>query len=451
MLFTTDSTSCTLGNTRIRAVEFDKADFIDLFRYWFGIGCWQCLHPDAHSDKAGDREAIRFILGFPAETAEVSLEHVLQYCEAKGLPHEVNERFNDRFDVLLESVGPGSVMNWQDFLFVPSVLKHAERLRAMRVVQTFHLHTTVPESLDRSKFGADLLRAMSEVDAVYLHTDEYIRRAERQLEAAGLRVPVMKRFDLGIDRDTMDEGLRRVNAGNFSTVIPAYSTLGDEQKQFVTEVFRSKGTVPHRFISIDRIDPVKGTATVIKAVARFLDGRRAAGETLAEMQSKYRFFFLQPFLRTPFDPRNLQTGWYGKYVHKLFQDAMERYPGIVFISDSIEGEARLLVPALLHGAHGMSGGAQDGLNLAVMESAYVNRNMDTTVISGDGAGFSIQAKSLGLAGNAFFPKAGDVNAFVQAIQDAISLEARREGILVRAKAPLVEYILRRNDSVIVDD
>jgi hypothetical protein len=129
---------------------------------------------------------------------------------------------------------------------------------------------------------------------------------------------------------------------------------------------------------------------------------------------------------------------------------MEGYPGIVCISDAIEGEARLLVPALLHGAHGMSGGAQDGLNLAVMESAYVNRDMDTTVIAGDGAGFSIQAKASGLAGHAFFPRAGDVNAFAQAIQEAISLEARREGILVRAKAPLVEYILRRNDSVIVD-
>jgi hypothetical protein len=439
VLLTTDESDHVLGNARIRVARPQHVDRDELFRHWFGIGCWQWLHPEAHTDHGGDPGAVRFMLGLDDATPEVGLDDLLRYCAAAAAPKEHAERFNRAFDPLLQEVAAGSVVNWQDFMFVPSILAHAERLRANGVRQTLHLHTSIPSSLVHSSFGMDVLRAMSLVDSVYLHTDVYIARARHQLEHARLRAPALRRFDLGIDRNALD-------AGDAST-----DGLTESQLAFVTEVLRTQETVPHRFMDIDRVDPGKGTATVIKAVSRFLDGRRAAGQSAQVLQRSYRFFFLQPFLHAPYDAQNLQTGRYGRYINRLFDELVERHPGVVFVSDAIQGRGRALIPTLLRGTHGLSGGAQDGLNLAIMENAYVNRDRDTMIICGDGAGIAIHARALGHCEHAFLPRAGDIDAFARAIADTVELQGRRAWLLRDRKAPLVDHIMRRNDSVLVDD
>ena len=171
---------------------------------------------------------------------------------------------------------------------------------------------------------------------------------------------------------------------------------------------------------------------------------------MSDLQAKYRFFFVQPSIGEAFDFQNLQTGWYGKYLRNLFKWVMDCHPGVVFVSDGLHGRERSLVPVLMLDAHGITGGAQDGLNLAVMENAYVNRDRDTSIICGDGAGFAMHAKTLGLSEHAFFPAAGDVSAFVAAIEEVVRLQARADSSLRHRKAPLVAHIMRRTDSVLVD-
>ncbi|MBW4635721.1 MAG: hypothetical protein KME30_28740 [Iphinoe sp. HA4291-MV1] len=452
VFLTTDEVDGLWGGAQIITADVSNTNIweSDLPLYWFGLGCWQWLHPNAHTDTAGDPEAVRMMIEMDSKYAPGSLERLLQYCEAYAPSSALSERFNERFGRPLDQVVPGSIMNWQDYFFIPSMLKHADRLRSLRIFQTFHLHTTVSDSLGRSAFGRDLLKAMSVVDVVYLHTDEYIRRAEQQLVSLGYNVPVLKRFDLGINHEGLEEELLLANRNNYATRVLSCARYSQEQRDLINEIYRTQGTVPHRFIDIDRIDPAKGTATVVRAIEKFLEERSAVGESLEEMKEKYRFFFIQDYLRKPAHPQNLQTGIYGRFLRGLFEQVMARYSGIVFISDALEGEGRLLIPSLLLGAHGITGGAQDGLNLAIMENLYVNRGEDTTIICGDGNGFAIHTKTLNLAPYAFFPRAGDVEAFTQAIHEAVILQSHGDGTLLRKKAPLVDHVLGRRDSIIVD-
>lgn len=450
VLFTTNDVDGPFGNAHIVSTRVNKSDFDNLRRYWFGIGCWQWLHPDAHTDNAGDPDANRFMLGMPTDACDVSLEDLLLYCEKNGSTSDLNVRFNSWFDAAVERIPPSSVVNWQDYFFVPTLIKNAERLRSLGVFQTLHIHTAIPDSLGRTEFGKNLLKAISAVDVAYFHTDEYVRRVEKQLSAARLPIPPMKRFDLGIDHAILDQGLRHIEAGHLAELVPQHVFADSKRNEFVTEIFRSRGTVPHRFICVDRVDPAKGTATVVKAILKFLEIRRVAGESLSDLQAKYRFFFLQPSIGESFDFQNLQTGWYGRYLRDLFKQVMDCYPGVLFFSDGLQGKDRLLVPALMLDANGITGGAQDGLNLAVMENAYVNRGMDTSIICGDGAGFAMHAKASGLTEHGFFPAAGDVSAFVTAIEEIVRLQARTDSSLRHRKAPLVAHIMRRSDSVLVD-
>jgi hypothetical protein len=451
ILFTSDRTNYCIKNARILATSLEGCDFGQLTRFWYGVGCWQWLHPDAFTDATGDRVATRLMLELSEGTPEVTFDMLNDYCHKNTPKDNLDHSFNECFDRHIEGIVPNSVVNWQDYFFVPSVLKHSERLRRSGVFQTFHLHTSLPASLYDSGFGRDLLRAMSYVDTVYLHTDEYILRAEEQMRKLKLSIPKLRRFDLGIDREMIDESVDMFN-GNALTVRNAIDELPDgEEKTLIEDAIRTRDTVPHRFINIDRVDPSKGNVTVIKAVIKFLESRLLQGESREEMLAKYRFYFIQANLNKPFDPSHLKNGWYAKYLRELLNRVTEQFKGIIFASDALSGNHRKLIPALMVNASGLTGGAQDGLNLAIQENIYVNREKNTSAVCGDGAGFSMHVRSLGLEKYAFFPRAGDVTGFANSINEIVNQQSRSREILIHWKKPLVEHIKARDASVIVDN
>ena len=233
-----------------------------------------------------------------------------------------------------------------------------------------------------------------------------------------------------------------------SWIEEAERSLSTAQKELVVDCLKSRGVIPHRFMDIDRLDPNKGTATVVEAVSQFLYRREQAGEKLEQMRAKYRFYFLQDLLHESADLRSPKT-MYNKFVASRFKDLVTRYPGIVFVAEALSGANRSLIFPLLLGTHAISGGAQDGLNLAVMENCYVNRNEDTSLVIGSGAGVAIQANALGYAKTAFFPKAGSCYQFVEALDNIVYKQSQGGYLLKTMKGPLARYICRRNDSVIV--
>lgn len=448
-ILSTDEKSCSWEGAEILAAQPDT-DLEGLrFTRWFNID-WALLHPDAYTSVAAPHAALQEMYEqFPSEHPIGSIERMIEFCDRVGPALKVETDFNTRFDSLLERVAPGSVMNWQDYFFAPSISKHADMLRSRGVYQTWHLHTTLPDSLHLSEWGRGLLAAISKVDVLFVHTDEYARRIQLQLEGLQLPCPQIRRFNLGIDQATMSLGLQAINSSNYDVAIPGFAQLKEAQQTLIHEVFRSRGTIPHRFFCLDRADPGKGIATVLDGIEAFLDEKRARGASLQDLQSEYRFFFLhQLFNMSPLSADNLMHSYIG-FIRKRHAELQSKFPGVIFVSPELKGSQRTAVPALLLGCHGITGGAQDGLNLAVQENAWVNRELDTTVISGSGTGFAIQAKAQGLESNGFFPVAGDATGFHKSIENIVATQSSNPGELGTRKHALVKFIESRRDRMLV--
>ena len=447
-ILSSDKQAGDWAGATIKAAAPFEGDFGELIKRWFGTGCWQWLHPDAHTSVAADPDALRAMYQEMRSENPGSLEFMLKYCE-KYAPSAVSEQaFNSGYAALFKEIEAGSVVNWQDYFFAPSILEHADTLRAKGCHQTFHLHTTLPDSLNRSMWGISLLEAMSKVDTVYVHTETYAVRLEKQLLDLGLPIPEIKRFDLGINSAHISQALQRLNRGNYESEIPGFNTLDSGQKELIHEVVRSEEKIPHRFINLDRIDPGKGTATVLKAVDSFLTEQMRGGKTLAELQSQFRFFFVQQLFDAKDDHPTDIKAQYAKHVRGEFKQLLDKFPGVVFACGAFSGSARIVVPFLMRNMHGITGGTQDGLNLAIMEIAKASQNYDTTVIAGSGSGVAIRAKETGQLDTAFFPTAGSVSAFRAAINDVVKTKQTSPGSLGARKDGFVQNIDKRKDSVI---
>lgn len=458
VLFTADMENGQVGGAKIFAADQGVVDMSQLRRYWFDVECWATLHPDAYTDVACPSDALQAMFTVESAPAVGSFSYLTSFCLRFSPSPRYNLDFNQRFFRLFQSIENGARMNWQDYFFVPSIIKQAEAMRRKGIFQTFHLHTAVPNELSATAFGRDLLMATLLVDRVYVHTDEYVRRLETQLQALRVErraqgaVPEIRRFDLGLNRAAIDQALGHFHLERNSMDRTIFDRqlhlLTTRQKELVIDCLRSIGVVPHRFMNIDRLDPIKGTATVVEAVKQFLQRRENAGENNEQLRAKYRFYFLQASLDEPPNELSPRT-MYSKFVFGKLMDLVSQYPGVVFVAEALHGEHRSLVLPLILGTHAITGGVQDGLNLAVMENCYVNRQENTALVIGSGAGFGIQARSQGYGSTAFFPAAGKAEAFVGAFEEVIAIQTREDMLLRTMKAPLVNYICSRNDSVIV--
>lgn len=457
-----DTAPSKVGNIEYRSADPLLPGQQDRWDLWFGVGLCQLTFPEAYTTPSAQREAVEAMLAADinrhSEHPIGSLERLLEYVELHAPSWDQGLHFNQRFAKELLAIPAGSTLNWQSFFMEPAINEYADTLRTNGVAQTFHLHESLPDSLHRSPWGRSFLQAMTRVDEVYLHTDEFMRRLEQQLELGRRegwietsRTPAIKRFDLGIDLELIRHGLSSVTKGNYRDAIPNWGMLNTGQQRFIDEVFRTQDVVPHRFMCVDRIDPVKGVDVVIDGIDRFLQARLAAGMTEHELRDSFRFFFLQnPGNATEGNPYNTAAR-YNVYAEDVFQRVQQKYPGVIHRGDPLGGAHRLAVFPLMRGCHGITGGTTEGLNLSIMENAKVNEGCDTTIICGTGAGFAMQVRDHGRADLAHFPQAGSPEAFRSAIDRIVRTQADSPGTLGQRKQTLITHEIEpRRDSVIVD-
>lgn len=442
----------------------DPALVGEKFKTWFGTGHWQLLHPDAHTTRAASSEALKAMYdeGYLERLAHAdrplgagefgSVELMLRYLEHFMPPLNAHREFNKNYAEELRAIPPESVVNWQDYFFEPAMNHFAGELRAKKCFQTFHLHTTLPDSLNLSTWGRSLLSAMSKMDVVYLHTDTYIERLELQLEALGLNIPTLRRFDLGINKSSIEDSLNKVTPGNFMDH-PAYDGLTEAQKRLVDENMRTRGRVPHRFICLDRVDPGKGIDVVVSAAEKLL-AEETAHKGKKHVLERYRVFFLadmyNPEGTEDSIDRSSMKECYALNVSQGLRNLEKRFPGVVFVSDGFSGEARDFVASLTRDCHGMTGGAQDGLNLAAQEVLWANKDLPRISLIGSGAGFAIRLEELKIQSGAAIVERGNVDAWRDAFRNLCRLYDAYPELLAAARDATLQVIEKRKDSVIVD-
>lgn len=451
--FSPDSGDFQFGSLQVHGAEPTSEGDTLLDKRWVGTGAWELLYANAFTAATCHQEVLREMYAAAEAQAEGlgTLDYLISYINQHTPALAIEDRFAARFDGLFKRVPDGAVVNYQDFFVAEMVARNAGDLRSRGVFQTFHHHESVHPDLIRSPWGQRFLSLIAQTDRVYVHTENGRQALEGQFDQLALaRRPEVRRFDLGIDSRFIEAGLQLQPLLRSGAPELRLEALDDRQSTLVRDLLASRETVPHRFICLDRIDPTKGLHTVLEAVDGLLSQKMSAGATLADLQKSMRFYFLHElFDQTEFDPSNM-LDQYVRYIKTQYERLEEKYPSVIVVARSLKGEHRKLLPALMAGCHGVTGAADDGMGLAIMEIAVANRAEDTAVIAGRGGGFAIEAIRRGFAGAGFFPKAGDSKAFQQALSGAISLQRSCPGRLGEAKEKLVDgFIAKRNDVVLV--
>ncbi len=390
-------------------------------RFWFD-DLWAVMHPEAFRCEQVEVEQMKH---FAADATSLykRLDLRLEEVSASG----ALDRFAARFGTAIGSLQPGQELCWGDVFLFPAILRYCEELKALGIQQSLSCHLSIPETLTESACGRLILQAMSSTDRVYVHTDAYIARLEKQLVALSLPIPAIVRFDIGPDYRTIAGVLDRNSH-------PATSSLDHRQRALADDAFDTTGRIPHRFICLDRMDPIKGMHILLKAMDRLLTARQDEG---VDVGSQYRFYFLMDYLtHSPAtdtgDDADILWIQYVRYLRENLVPQMEaKWKGVFFCADNIPDKE--LVIHLLKDCHIISGGIQDGLNLSFQEGIFVNAHTryGRTGIIGKGAGISMQSETAGLGALAHFTEPGSVEAMVQAFGSVLATpteECRRRTI-----------------------
>jgi hypothetical protein len=454
-VLSTDEKSGRWNGIEIHAAAPESEPNGDRFKLWFGTGYWQLLFPEAHTSPDTGQDVLAAMYeGFESAHTLGSLELMLDYVRSHMPDRRQESIFNARFDSLVAKIPAGANVNVQDpIFFVPLLESHAQALRDRGCWVTAHIHTSIPtpDVIEKSPELQRIVRALSQNNVLYLHTDELIERMQGAFEVLVRggelerdSLPAVRRFDLGVDQEFIRNGLARVNRHNFAETIPGFQDLPAASKALVTEAFRSQGTVRHRFFNGCRADQAKDLSVVYDAVRGFLNGLREQGMSVADIRDSYRFFFLNDFIdKKTLDPTNLMHQ-YIRSIQPKIRSLVTDYPGIVFVSDALRGPQRIAIPSLSFGCHSLVGAKREGLNLMGPETLVVNRDEPTHLIMGSGAGFASQAIRMGHGKGAIFTQPGSTNEMLGAIRTAVATKPD-----LQARTRLVGYIDSRRDSVVV--
>lgn len=436
---------------KVIPVDIPVEDNNEIWTYWFGSGLCQLQFPEAYTKGSVRNEIISKMFESDINRESIyeigSHKRLLEYIDLHCPPESVFRTFTNRFNSTIESIPSGSIMNWQSFFFEQGINSYANSLRDRNIYQTFHLHESMPDNLYKSKWGKKLLTALTLVDSVYMHCDLFIDRTKSQMQKLGLKIPDIQRFDLGVDKKLIKTSLEKINHLNFKEAIHNFKELKLEIKKFITQVFNSYETIPHRFICVDRIDPVKGVDVIYDSIFNFLNEEKKNG---IEIDKQYHFFFIQNdnIRNDQLSPTNLNHQ-YLKICKEKLTILKNTFPECVFFSPQIGGKDRVIIPALMKACNGLSGGTVEGLSLAVMEEAYTNKGNNTGVICGSNAGFAIRLKEQGKDKLILTPKPGSVLEFTEAIQDLVQQQKHEAQKLREKSQELHKVIDMRTDSVIV--
>lgn len=358
------------------------------------------------------------------------------------------EHHAERFDDLFQNIEHGSVVRFQDFFTAEMILKYADLLDDRGCYYSLHVHSPVSPNLHRFPWGQTYLQSMTRVHDVFVHTHEDKEALQSQLEQLG-KAPRISVYNLGIDKDLILKSQLTVTPDNFRQTIPGFDSLESGQREFIAEVMRcQKEDVPHRFMTTDRLDVIKGQLTVSRAVRQFLE-EVSKYESHEDILSNYRFFFLARSIEHAL-PQALDVP--AHYAHAAFDELAEvqrDFPGVIWTCDALKGDRRIALGALMTGSHAITGGLGEGLNLSVMENAFANRDNDTTVIMGDRTGLAFSVKRKGLSDTIYLSAAGSEHAMSKAFLEIVDLQRSSPGTLRDRKRHFInEEVAVRNSSLL---
>lgn len=418
----------------------------DRFGVWFGDQ-WVIFHTQVHIAEGGYPNEIleKLFRGGEYSAPEGALSRAVEHVEKFGFLARNPKAlaiFADRFDRPIEAISPHSIINWQDYMFYPSMLRHGAELREKGCWQSYHHHVPISEQLPQFSQGREFLKALSLMDRVYVHTDTYARRLEQQLEEMKLPTPEIKRFDLGVDAVRIEQRLERITKDTYKESAE-YKGLPRQQQTMIDEIVGTQDTDLHRFVLADRADQGKGQTVVLEGMDRFLS-------TLSSQeQAEFRFYFILPQLDwelIDYQPQHQ----YIKLLRNKLKVMREKYPGVFYY---MPGLPPGLIPLVQRDAHTITGGMQDGLCLSPLEALKVNAltGHNRSGIIGMGTGFAIQTSQNERHRHLIsFVRQGNIEEMALAIKSAAAAESNDSASVGRQTRQLVsEVIDRRTDGVIV--
>lgn len=419
---------------------------------WFDMD-WAMFHPHSHTLNMYSKKVIEFMFGsdngrYVTQPEDGSLhvaEYVNNFSPGSKYPDVINA-FARGFNRVMHAIPEGSTLNVQDWLAFEVLRDHADALHDRGITMSYHHHVPIPEGLDRYPRGRAFLEAISKADILFVHTDEYRRNLEAQMERAKLRIPPVELYDLGVSKGWLNRGLAEVDANNYMNTTE-FSGLPHDSRQheLIAEMFRVKSEIPHVFLQFDRADPIKGNLNFMEAIDLFLS---QSGESLEVMRQKYRFFMIMPQLEWDLVEGRSRD----RYVTLLREKAAkleQKYPGVFFYSGEVP---RTLIPALLKDVTVVAPGGEDGLHLASAEALYINAlaRCDRTAIISRNIGIALHALQRSSNGGlVHFINPGDIEELTGAIRHVVTMNGSGE-FAPRTQQFVEEVIIPREDTVIYE-
>jgi len=433
-------------NLNVFAVDKELVSNEDRFGVWF-VDQWVVFHPQAYISGGGyENDVLRILFqggeyNAPVGTLARAVEHVKKFgFSARN--KKAQDIFADRFDRQIAAIPSYSIINWQDYMFISSMRRHATELREKGCWQSYHHHVTIPEELPEFSQGIEFLKAVSLMDRVYVHTDIYAERLENHLQGLNLNIPEIKRFDLGIDTISIERRLREITGDNYKEAAE-YKGLRREHQEVIDEIVKTQDTKTHRYLVIDRADEGKGPTVVLDAMNQFLSTL-----SLVE-QANFKFYFVVPQLdwgEVIFSPKHNYTS----FLRKKLVEMKQKYPNVLYY---MPGIPPALIPLVQRDAHVITGGIQDGLCLSPLEGLKVNAltNHNRNGIIGMGTGFAMQTMLIEQHCNLVsFVRQGNVEEMALAIKTLAKAESNdSNGVGLKTRQLVNEVIDKRTDSVIV--
>lgn len=418
IVLTPDTQPTNIGDQiRIEPISPEKQANPHLYDLWFSDWFSQ-LFPDAYSKVGNSQDTLsRMYAGEEYSTQLGSRERIAEHNSLYGFSQEsqIEELFAERFRDFFEHIPEKAIIHWQDYFFAPVMNKFSDLLRSKDCRQIFYLHVSVSQHLAESPKGQELLLAISKMDEVFVHTDIFVERLRAQLKRLGLNVPTIKRFDLGPDRTRLEDDLEQINDTTYRG-LPEYKSLADNQRILLDEVVATKDIIPNRFITTDRVNPTKGSENLLLGIEEYLDNLNLP---LEELRRLYRFFLVSPQSERnteEMERHHLTRGYIEKFKETL-ERLKRKYPGIIF---SCDGLPSTFIPMVIDDANFLNASVEEGLNLAVMESIFINglTRRNRTAMLGDGAGLAYQLDKDGKKLLLIVAR-GDIHAVAQGIDEIV--------------------------------
>jgi len=383
---------------------------------WFDL-YWTIIHPEAYLPPALPAELSLQIFGeeiFSVSDLATYYEKINYHSDTLESESKLVRSLGERICSILQYIPKDSTIYWLDFSY--DVLNtFLSEIKKKNIKHIFQSHLCMPSSLFEFRRGKDILLAMSKCDEVQFHTQKDCDSFLKQLNLLGMSFPLVSLFTGGIDcgiHDTKWDLERAQTLGLNLAKFP--STV-----ELLMDIKESKYSVPHRFISIDRLDPGKGTHNLLLGIDIFLEGLQLPS---AEIQSQYRFYLLMDYFHTAITPLvNTPNSKYVNLVRQQVASLMDKYPGVVFVGENIPN--RKIIGVLLENCHYLSTSSCEGLGMAPQEALYVNSEVDSSssAVISLGSGFGTILKE-SIANNSFpiLYHVGDINGLVKGIRELSS-------------------------------